>query len=178
LAIASGQDERQLADKAKGILRSRLGKAKEHCTGAGAPQIIEISTTIHTLARRARSADNLAVLSLCAVYLAKASSHVGDEETLVNLYQEDLHDFTKRKKSGLNGPFFQELIKKYPSYGWRLRQDLVSVLKGAVNTYRQIQVVQLLSVLLNLLPSIVGEYLFLSIPLLIFTIFRKYRRTR
>jgi len=91
---------------------------------------------------------------LCAVYLAKASVHAGDEESFVDLYKEDLHDFTRRKKSGLNAPFFQDFIRKYPLYAWRLRQDLVDVLKGAVNTYRQIQAVQLLQVLLNLLPSI------------------------
>jgi DNA polymerase phi len=177
LAIASGQDERQLADKANGVLRSRLGKAKDSVSGADPAQIIEISTTIHTMARRARSADNLAVLSLCAVYLTKASIHAGHDEALVNLYKEDLHDFTSRKKSGLTGPFFQEFIKKYPSHGWRLRQDLLDVLKGAVNTYRQIQVIQLLQLLLNLLPSFVGAEINFWIPRS-FWPFRTYHRTR
>lgn len=161
LAMASGQDERQLADKAKGILRSRLGKSKESSSGADPGQIAEIATNIHTLARRARSADNVAVLSLCAVYLAKAAILAGDEESMVGLYKEDLCDFTKRKRSGLNGPYFQEFIKKCPLYGWKLRQDLVDVLKGAVNAYRQMQVIQLLQNLLNLLPSFVsGEIYF------------------
>jgi len=170
LAIASGQDERQLADKAKGVLRSRLGKAKESVNGAEPAQILEISTTIHTMARRAHSSENLAVLSLCAVYLAKASIQAGHEESLVDLYKEDLHDFTRRKKSGLNGAFFQEFIKKYPLCGWHLREDLLDVLKGAINPYRQIQVIQLLQLLLNLLPSFVGaEFLFI-VSLLIFNI--------
>lgn len=156
LAIASGQDERQLADKAKGILRSRLGKAKESVNGADPAQILEISTNVHTMARRARSSDNLAVLSLCAIYLAKASIHAGHEESLVDLYKEDLRDFTRRKKSGLNGAFFQEFIKKYPSCGWRLREDLLDVLKGAINTYRQIQVIQLLQLLLSISTSFVS----------------------
>lgn len=170
LAITSGQDERQLADKARGVLRSRLGKAKECSSGASVAQIIEISTTIHTLARRVHSADNLVVLSLCATYLAKVMIHSGHEESLVNLYKEDLYDFTTRKSSGLNGPFFQEFIRKYPLYGWRLRQDLLDVLKRAVNTYRQIQVIQLLQLLLNLLPSLVSREILLVDFLLTFPI--------
>jgi len=161
LVIGSGQDERQLADKAKGILRSRIGKTKEIPVGVDPSHVVEIPTTIHALAQKARSSDILAILGLCSIYLVKIAIQE-KEDSFIDLYKQDLLDFTTRKNSGLNGTFFQEFIKRYPSYAWRMRQDFLDSTSKTVNAYRQIQVIQLLQLLLNLLPSYVSESFFLA----------------
>src|SRR6266511_2629547 len=126
LALGSGQDERQLGDKAKGILRACIARSKENLVGATSAQVLEVSQAVHALARKARSSDNLAVISLCCIYIAKNAMHI-NEDTLVDLYKEELHDFATRKNSGLNGVFFQIFVKKYPSCVWHMRQDILDL---------------------------------------------------
>lgn len=156
LIIGSSQDERQLADKAKGILRSRIGKAKEIPFEVKPSHVVEISSTIHKLARKARSADILAILGSCSIYLVKVAIHV-NEDSFIDLYKQDLLDFVTRKNSGLNGTFFQDFIKRYPSYAWRIRQDFLDSAGKAINAYRQNQVIQSIHLLVNLLQSCVSE---------------------
>ena len=159
LVAGSGQDERQLSDKAKGILRSRIGKAKEVPIGADIERVTEVATSVHAKARKAHSSDLLAILSLCSVYLAKMLVHAKAEESLTKLYKESLEDFAVRKNSSLNPAFFQDFIRRFPGQAWSLRRDLLDIAPKAINAYRQTQVLQLLEHLLGLLPSIVSPKL-------------------
>ncbi|KAF9533445.1 DNA polymerase phi-domain-containing protein [Crepidotus variabilis] len=153
LLIGSGPDERQLADKTRGILRSRFGKVKDVPVPSNADQIIEIAKATHNYARKAKSADTLNILSLCGTYVTRVLLQVGGEDTIVELLKEDLVDFTSRKNSRLNGQFFVDFIKRHPAQMWTIRQHLLEITKSAVNAYRQSQVFQMLEQLLNLLPS-------------------------
>ena len=176
LALGSGQDERQLGDKAKGILRACIGRSKENLVGADNAQVLEVSKTVHALARKARSSDNLAVISLCCTYLAKNAMHI-DEDALVDLYKQDLHDFATRKNSGLNGVFFQNFVTKYPSCAWRMRRDILDLSTKAINAYRQTQVIQILRHLLNLLQSFVrAGFPFPEIPCLYHSRIRQWTK--
>lgn len=158
LISGSGQDERQLADKARGILRSRFSKAKEVPTEVDVQSVIPIAASLHTQARKSHSADLLSVLSLCSVYLAKILIHVKEVDVAVDQYKQSLVDFTARKNSGLNAHFFQDFIKRFPSQAWALRQDFIEQSGKCVNTYRQCQTLQLLELLISLLPSMVSLF--------------------
>lgn len=151
----SGKDERQLADKARGILRSRFGKAKEILTNVDIEQVSLVASNLHTQARKAHSSELISILSLCSVYLAKIFVQLKSEIALENIYRQSLIDFTTRKNSSLNAHFFQDFIRRFPVQGWALRQDLLDNCRKSINTYRQCQVLQLLEFLVSLLPSMV-----------------------
>ncbi|KAF9477373.1 hypothetical protein BDN70DRAFT_914180 [Pholiota conissans] len=154
IIATSGQDERQLADKARGILRARFGKAKEIPMIADAEQATLILANLHTQARKSHSSDHLAVLSLCSIYVAKILINLNANDPLAEIYTESLTDFATRKNSGLNAHFFQDFIKRYPASAWSLRQKLMDITTKAINSYRQCQILQLLDLLVSLLPSL------------------------
>ncbi|KAL1709805.1 DNA polymerase phi-domain-containing protein, partial [Schizophyllum commune] len=154
LIVSSGPDEQQLADKAKGIIRARLAKAKDTPTSPNADAVKTALNELHSRARRARSSDHLSVLSMVSLYLAKTALHLGAEDTVVAAYKESLADFLTRKNSSLNTSFFQEIIKRHVSVGWQLRTELLELSGKAVNAYRRCQAYQLVQTLLNQLPSL------------------------
>lgn len=155
IIAGSSQDERQLSDKARGILRMRFGKAKEVPVEADVEQVVLIATNLHMQARKPQSSDLLSVLSLCSVYVVKVLVHLKAEQSIHDIYKQSLVDFTTRKNSSLNSHFFQDLIRRFPTQAWALRQDLINQCRKAVNAYRQCQVLQLLEQLISLLPSMV-----------------------
>ena len=163
---SSSQDERQLSDKAKGILRSRFSKAKELPTELAPDQVLLVASNIHTQARKAHSSDFLSILSLCSIFLSKALVDLKAEASLLELYKKSLTDFATRKNSGLNPTFFQDFLRRFPVEGWCLRQDLLSLSKSSINTYRQCQILQLLEILIKLLPSMVRSSSFLNVILI------------
>lgn len=156
IITTSGQDERQLADKARGILRARYGKAKESPVVADVEQATLIVANLHTQARKSHSSEHLSVLSLCSVYMAKILVQLDADAPLLEHYTESLADFATRKNSGLNAHFFQDFIKRYPTQAWSLRQKFVDLYTRSINSYRQCQVLQLLELLITSLSSLVS----------------------
>lgn len=155
IVAGSSQDERQLSDKARGIIRSRFGKVKDVPIDVDIEQVTLIATNLHSQARKSHSSDLLSILSLCGIYLSRILVQVKAEEPLLESYRESLVDFTTRKNSSLNAHFFQDFIKRFPVQAWGLRQDLLDQCRKSINGYRQGQVLQLLELLVSLLPSIV-----------------------
>ena len=155
LIVGASSDERQLSDKAKGILRSRIGKCKQLPSNVETDQVSDLLTIIHMRARSAHSSELVGVLNQCSVYLSKALLHLGDEKSVLQIYRPSLTDFITRKNSALNTNFFQDFIRRCPTSAWGLRKDLLDLSTRAVNSYRQCQVYQLLEVLVNQLPAMV-----------------------
>ncbi|KAG5647160.1 hypothetical protein DXG03_001115 [Asterophora parasitica] len=154
LIAGSSQDERQLSDKAKGILRSRIAKSKELPAGTDTEFTLTVVTDIHIRARKVHSSDMLTTLSQCSLYLSKVLVQLDSEQPIVQLYQESLADFITRKNSALNTSFFQDFIRRSPASAWSLRHDLLDLSGRSVNTYRQCQAYQLLDTLIGQLPAI------------------------
>ncbi|KAK7689133.1 hypothetical protein QCA50_007824 [Cerrena zonata] len=150
LIVDTSSDEKQLADKATGILRSRIGKSKEIPTGIDKEEALVILQEIHTRARKAPSSDVLTTLNQCSLFITRLLLHQSDAEPEVaKIYQESLNDFVTRKASRLNTTFLQDFIRRYAGVAWNLRTELIDVCKQAVNGYRQTQVFQLLHTLVN-----------------------------
>ncbi|KAF9566303.1 hypothetical protein CPC08DRAFT_114924 [Agrocybe pediades] len=154
LVSHSSKDEKQLSDKARGIVRSRFGKAKDIPTDIELDQVLPIITNIHTLARKAPSTDLLSLFSLCSIYLAKVMVHLKAEDALVDMYRQSLVEFATKKNPGLNSQFLQDFIRRYPALGWRLRKDLLEFTTKSKNAYRERKILVILELLLSLLPSI------------------------
>ncbi|PSS32180.1 hypothetical protein PHLCEN_2v2053 [Hermanssonia centrifuga] len=157
LVVSSGTDEKQLADKATGILRSRIGKSKDMPSTVEADQAGEILREVHLRARKALSADVLTTLSQCSLFLVRCLTHAKDDSTVVKAYRDSLVDFVTRKASRLNANFFQDFIKRHPAVAWGFRSDLLDVIGKAVNGYRRTQVFQLLQTLTAQLPTITNR---------------------
>jgi len=154
LIAGTSSDERQLLDKAKGILGSRIGKYKHLPCDVETDQVFALLTAIHMRARRAHASDLVGVLNQCSVYLSKTLLHLGAEKSVLQIYRPSLTDFITRKNSALNTNFFQDFIRRCPRSAWHLRGDLLDLSTKAVNSYRQCQVYQLMEVLVNQLPAV------------------------
>ncbi|CCM03691.1 uncharacterized protein FIBRA_05836 [Fibroporia radiculosa] len=149
LIVNTGPDEKQLADKATGILRSRIGKAKELPSGVDKAYAAQVLEELHSRARRTPSSDVLATLSQCSWFLSKVLQHQDVTEPILKAYRESLLDFVSRKASKLNGVFFQDFVRRHTDVAWGLRDDLSEAPGKAVNVYRQVQAYQILNTLIN-----------------------------
>lgn len=154
LVTNSSADEKHLSDKAQGVLKSRIGKSKEHPSKVNLEQVTVILQELHSRARKARSTSALPVLTSCSLYVSRVIQ-AANAEVLVGVYSDSLRDFITRKNSSLNTAFFKELIHRYPGCGWLLRNQLVELSGQAVNHYRQTQVYQLLYDVVNQLSAVV-----------------------
>jgi DNA polymerase phi len=173
LVAGSSQDERQLADKAMGILRQRFGKTKEVPVEAHVEQVSLVATQLHAHARKSHSSDLLSILSVCSLYVGKLLVQLKEDETLQDVYKQSLVDFATRKNSSLNAPFFQDFVRRFPPQAWAIRQDLVKQCRKAINAYRKCQILQLVDKLYTLLPSMVRCRCCTFIFLLLTHIYRK-----
>lgn len=155
LIAGTSPDEKQLSDKAKGILRSRIGKSKDVPSGVDAEQALTVLTDLHIRARKVHSSDLLATLSQSSIYIAKILIQVDAEKSLVQVYSQSLADFVTRKGSALNTSFFQDFIRRHPAIAWSLRGYLIDLSSKSVNAYRQLQVFKLLEILVGQLQALV-----------------------
>lgn len=153
LIVSSGPDERQLAEKATGILRSRIAKSKDVPSEVDVEQATEILKEIHLRARKAASGDILITLSHCSLYITKCLLHAKATAPVLAAYRESLVDFVTRKASRLNTNFLQDFVRRYSEAAWGLRSDMLDAVKGAVNGYRQVQVFQLVHTLFAQRPA-------------------------
>ncbi|KAJ3923602.1 DNA polymerase phi-domain-containing protein [Lentinula edodes] len=165
LITRSTTDEKQLSDKARGIARSRIGKAKEFASaekkkvggggekeeGEGEEQeeVTSIFETLHKRARTERSPDHLSILSDCCIYISQVMLRAGMQDHVVVQYRHSLIDFISRKNSSLNVSFFQQFFRRSRTAAWNLRNDLLEVSGKAANLYRQFQAYQLIHDLLT-----------------------------
>ncbi|KAJ3880960.1 DNA polymerase phi-domain-containing protein [Lentinula edodes] len=162
LITRSTTDEKQLSDKARGIARSRIGKAKEFAEekkvegggkeeGEGEEQeeVTSIFETLHKRARTERSPDHLSILSDCCIYISQVMLHAGMQDQVVVQYRHSLIDFISRKNSSLNVSFLQQFFRRSRTAAWNLRNDLLEVSGKAANLYRQFQAYQLIHDLLT-----------------------------
>ncbi|KAG1782776.1 DNA polymerase phi-domain-containing protein [Suillus placidus] len=153
LTTKSSNDERQLSDKARGILNNRLVKLKGPLQEVDQEYAETILDELHIRARKAHSSNALATLSHCSLFICRVLPNVGCEKTVLRLYRESIADFMTRKASSLNITFFKDFITRYPALGWRLRDDVLDASPKAINAYRKCQAFQLLNVILTLSTS-------------------------
>jgi len=152
--VGTGPDEKQLADKATSVLRSRVGKAREVPLSVDKDQATQLLQELHSRARKAPSADVLATLSACSIYVARTLHHAGEDAPIAQAYRESLSDFVTRKASRLNAQFFQDFMRRQVAIAWALRDDLLDLTGKAVNVYRQCQAFLFLHSLIKELPQL------------------------
>jgi DNA polymerase phi len=155
LIAGTGSDERQLADKATGLLKNRISKSKDLPHNVDLEEATTVLDELHIRARRARSSEILATLNQCSLYLSKVILHSAAEDSVLQVYRSSLVDFVTRKASTLNATFFQDFIRRYPTSGWGLRDIVIEASRKAANVYRQCQAFQLLYVMVNQIPALV-----------------------
>ncbi|KAJ3735465.1 DNA polymerase phi-domain-containing protein [Lentinula guzmanii] len=157
LITRTTSDERQLSDKAQGIVRSRIGKLKEFPSSISSEEVEPVLETLHQRARTERSPEYLSILGDCCIYLSQLMIHAGMRDEVVVQYRQSLTDFITRKNSLLNVSFFQQFIRRSRSAAWGIRNDLLELPEKAVNMYRRFQMYQLIHDLLTEPPSDLQE---------------------
>ncbi|KAF8843637.1 hypothetical protein BDN67DRAFT_945267 [Paxillus ammoniavirescens] len=149
LVTKSGMDERQLSDKASGILKGRLSKSKDVPTTVDHDEVETILREVHRRAQRSHSPDTLPVLSQSSLYLCRILTSLDAEDAAVRVYGESLDDYMSRKASQLAFSFFQDWTRRFPTLGRRFRDKVLESSTKAVNLYRRCQAFQLLHVILS-----------------------------
>ncbi|KAK1232279.1 DNA-directed DNA polymerase [Marasmius sp. AFHP31] len=153
VATRSTPDEKQLSDKAQGILRSRIGKHKELPSDFDVDSALTVLKNIHERASHARSTGDLSTLTDCSVFISHALISSKCSDDVVQLHRESLSDFLIRKRSSLNTAFFEGFLRRFQSEAWALRNDVLSLSEKAVNAYRRCQTLQLLQHVITHLPA-------------------------
>ncbi|KAL0947063.1 hypothetical protein HGRIS_013204 [Hohenbuehelia grisea] len=154
VVAGTGSDEQQLSDKAKGILQTRIGKSKELPSNSDVESLTTALEEIHLRVRKGRLSHLLPTLTQCSIYLAKTLLHANASEPVTKTYKASLSDFATRKNSGLSSAFFEDFIRRHPSQGWELRDEILLLSAKAVNVYRRCQTLQLVHVLLSQISTI------------------------
>ena len=158
LTTKSSIDERQLSDKAGGILKSRLTKSKGVPTPTSHDEVETVLREVHQRAQRAHASDALALLSQASLYLCRVLAP-NEENAIVEVYQESLDDYMSRKASQLAFSFFQDWARRFPTLGWKMRIDILASSSKAINLYRKCQAFQLLHVILSQPDKVCGIYI-------------------
>ncbi|WWC60265.1 uncharacterized protein I303_102832 [Kwoniella dejecticola CBS 10117] len=156
LVRGGGSSETELANKAAGILRSKINKPKEVPSSADLAKAITILKEIHSMAIKAHSAEFSNLCSLSSLFIVKtieASSTPNDSESIVKVYGETLKDFMTRKSSLLHPNFIVEFIKRFPSKAFGLSDELIKYTSEGVNAFRQLQAYSMLQIITQHLPS-------------------------
>ncbi|KAG8217899.1 DNA polymerase phi-domain-containing protein [Butyriboletus roseoflavus] len=149
LATKSGMDERQLSDKASGILKTRLAKSKDLPTTAARDEVETVLREVHRRAQRSHASNALAVLSQASLYLCRILVALNEHDVAIGMYRESLDDYMSRKASQLAFSFFQDWARRFPTLGWKLRESVLEASSKAVNLYRRCQAFQLMHVILS-----------------------------
>ena len=162
LILNSSPTEVDLSNKAAGILRSRIGKAKHVPTPA--LTTVGIFGQIHQLAQKAPTADFSGLCSVCSIYIFRSISSSSDKESTsrqeqaIGVYGETLKDYLQRKSSLVHPPFISDFIRRFPVAAFPLFGQITESLdtdKG-VKVYRQVQaygMVQVFSQQLGLIAN-------------------------
>lgn len=153
LVTGTGQDEKQLQEKTSGILRSRLGKNKELPSLTDTAEAEDVLTQLHARARKARSGQALAVISQCAVYLARVLEG-SSSEVIASEYGKSLVDYAGRKNSPLNTSFFLDFARRLPKVAWGTRDALLAAMDDPVNFYRATQLFLVFQTLTSPVPTV------------------------
>lgn len=140
-------DEKQLSDKATGILKNRLSKSKDIPSKAASDEVETILREVHQRVRKSSSSSS--ILSQSSLYLCRVLVHLKEEDAVVRIYGETLDDYMSRKASQANYTFFQDFVRHFPALGSKCRDNILTSSSKAVNTYRRCQAFQLLGMVLN-----------------------------
>lgn len=149
--VRSGSGE--LANKAAGVLRTRVAKATHAPSNVSDEKAKEILAEIHRQAQRAANAEFSALCSSASLFVARAAPGPA-----LDAYRATLTDFMTRKGSEVRPSFVAEYIRRHPAKAWSLAPDLVKLVApggSGVNAYRQTQGYTFLGALFQQVPQLV-----------------------
>ncbi|KAI5124484.1 hypothetical protein M0805_003011 [Coniferiporia weirii] len=152
LVSTASSDEKQLRDKAKGILRARLAKTKD-APVVDVPKAIALLESLHQRARKAHSSDTVATIGPCSLFVTKALLASGEQTAVVRVYEESILDFVTRKASAINPAFVLDFIRRHPVQAWSLHKSAVGMTTNATNGYRQTQAFNIVQTIFTSLPQ-------------------------
>lgn len=149
LIRGAGATEGDLANKASGILRNRLGKAKDVPSSTDLPRSTSILEEIHSMARKASSADFSALCSACSLFVSRAidTAHPASR-VVVETYRATLEDWMTRKSSLVHPNFISDFLRRFPLRAWPLREDLIAHTASGkgINAFRLAQAFGMLQI--------------------------------
>lgn len=164
-AQTTSATEIDLSNKTSGILKTRIGKAKDVPTTADLALATSVLEEIHQLARKAPTADYSAMCSACSLFVVRtidastsSKAKAGETDAVIDAYKATLEDYMTKKSSTVHPPFIAEFIKRFPTRAFPLVSTLTQYADPAtvkkVNVYRQLQSFTLLQLFSQQLSTI------------------------
>jgi DNA polymerase phi len=155
LDLAKDAKSRDVFGKSVNIVRNRLTRLR---TWPALPpsdvRIVEkIGLQVVSLAKKSPSNQVCGMIGEILTALVKIAVLSGEtpEKIVSQIYEPLVDDFMTKKASKIHGCIFEQMIKRYPHYGWALITMLLSraSTREVVNAFRQIQAYDLLIILLR-----------------------------
>lgn len=164
-AQTTSATEIDLSNKTSGILKTRIGKAKDVPITADLALATSVLEEIHQLARKAPTADYSAMCSACSLFVVRTidastscKAKTGESDAVIDAYRATLEDYMTKKSSTVHPPFIAEFIKRFPTRAFPLVSTLTQYADPAtvkkVNVYRQLQSFTLLQLFSQQLSTI------------------------
>jgi len=166
--MGSGADEKQLAQKTLGILKTRfntpkiLPRLEPDSKGAmlDTESLTKDFEQLHRIARKASlSQDGFSKSVITsAMYLAKVLAHAGMQGAVTAAYVASIDDFVTRKNSKICPAFITDFAQRSsPPLSWPLRDKILEAcaVSKAINSYRQMATFKILGVFLSSVAQLV-----------------------
>ncbi|KAN0066282.1 DNA-directed DNA polymerase [Thecaphora frezii] len=152
LARDEESDEKQLSNRAAGILRARICKAKEVPSGVSAADVAEDLEELHGVVRSVSKSSVTDLAAAIIYYLTKVALagrtalSATEDAVVLKAYKATLTDFLTRRKSHVKPAFLVESFKRFPQLGWALREDILDSCRpgAAAHAFRQLTAMQML----------------------------------
>lgn len=148
--------DKQVSTKATTILRNTICKAKEVPQGGDVDSVADDLEAVHAYASKGATSSELASLaSTVNLYLTRVAASHSETAALVARYKATINDFLTRKTSQLKPQFLLDALKKFPTIGWALRDDLLEICSPkstnatSIKSFRQQQALQMVSTVLT-----------------------------
>ena len=149
LVQSTAASEKDLSNKAAGVLRSRLGKARDVPSTADPKFCQEILESIHAFARHASTAEFSNLCSVCSLFVVRTlEASAPGNKIVIEVYTKTLDDYMLRKNSAVHPAFLLDLVRRFPARAFPLTTGLLAhAASGDVKkVYRQVQAFTILTV--------------------------------
>lgn len=158
--ITASPDEKQLKERATGILRGRIGTQKTFPhKNVDIEAISKDFQDVHEMSRKVSPSQiSPATLNPCCIYLSKVLANSGSISIVKEQYKESLNDFMSRKGSKVHPTFFLDFIHRYDAVAWELRHEFIYWCNTGkpTNQFRQMQAFHFLEALLSHMTELVS----------------------
>lgn len=147
LAALSSKEEADLAQKSTKVLKSVFsGRLEDPIAQLDVPLATTTLKSVHEACKKVHKVDIGGTFNPCCRFLVKNLNHAKEVGVVQAIYRTAFDDYFTAKQSRMQIPILKDFVESTPSCAWGLRERIAELSKtgGSVNTFHQLQAVQIL----------------------------------